>query len=146
MLGSGCGDAGRMRRSIMSWNKDLGTRDFTTIADDAIGGLFALNQGGLPSPVGVVCYFAVDTMDWESTDKSYAEWLTWALDGDLSLFYEGSRWSHWEGETSKISGDEGLLLFPPLHTEQGKDVERSKKSRVPIYEICEYNRQYLAGM
>ena len=135
-----------MRRSIMSWNEDLGTRGFTIIADDAIGGLFALNQGSLLAPLGIICYFAVDTMDWESTDKTYSEWLLWALEGDLSLFYEGIRWSQWEGETSRISGDEGFFLYPPLHTEQGKDVERSKKNRVAIYEICEYNRQYLAGM
>lgn len=143
VLGSGSGAAGKMRRSIMSWNEALGTKDFTIVADDVIGGLFALNRGRLPAPPGVVCYFALDTLNWESTDKNYAEWLQWALNGDLSLFYEGCRWDYWEGETSETSGDEGISLFPPLHTEQGRDLDRSKRTRIPILELCEYNRQSL---
>ncbi len=37
---------------------------FYLIADDAIGGFFALNGGGLGSDAGKVYYLAPDTLEW----------------------------------------------------------------------------------
>src|SRR5688572_19719452 len=63
MLGAG---APQLPRSIASWNKLDAPADqhrlpgALLVADDALGGFFAINGGGLPGPVGHVFYLAPD--------------------------------------------------------------------------------------
>jgi len=84
VLGAGCP---RLPRGIDTWNGLAGgTRKIEgalLVADDAVGGFFALNGDGLPGPAGHVFYHAPDRLAWEDTAKGYSDWLNWLFLGDL---------------------------------------------------------------
>lgn len=62
--------------------------DILLIADDAFGGLFALNGGGLaPLGHGDVCHLPADATQWHSLDVGYSDFVAWCLGGDLALLY-----------------------------------------------------------
>ena len=46
---------------------------FQLLADDAVGGFFAIDGGGLSLEQGKVCYFAPDTLDWEWMEMRYSD-------------------------------------------------------------------------
>src|SRR6187455_2268321 len=45
------------------------------VADDAVGGFFALNGGGIPGAPGHVFYFPPTSLEWEDVAPSYSDWL-----------------------------------------------------------------------
>lgn len=68
VLGSGCQ---KISRSLPAWNRGRSNdekgspRDFWLVADDVIGGFFALNGGAFHGPkTEVFFYFAPDTLGW----------------------------------------------------------------------------------
>ena len=82
ILGSG---SEKLNRDLYAWNKGKtfeNDGDFPThflIADDVIGGYFALNAGGVGEDMGKVYYLAPDTLAWENLDIGYSEFLRWTL-------------------------------------------------------------------
>ncbi|WP_316835071.1 DUF2625 family protein [Pedobacter nutrimenti] len=122
ILGSG---SNKMKRTIASWNKgriDTGSNGkplYYLIADDAIGGLFALNGGGLGTDFGSVYYFAPDNLTWQSLNTSYTGFLEFCFSGDIGKFYQGSRWNSWKADINKLSADEVIVFFPPLWSKEG---------------------------
>lgn len=117
ILGSG---HPRLPRSLPSWNVD---RSFTVsgqqpsfllIADDVVGGFFAVDGGGLGCERGKVCYLPPDTLVWEDTGKSYSDFLVWSFNGDLEMYYETMRWENWREDLKGICGDEAFGFMPPL--------------------------------
>ncbi|MEP9376711.1 DUF2625 family protein [Aquabacter sp. CN5-332] len=90
LLGSGparslraCNDAaGGMRTGALD--------DFLLIADDMLGGLYALNGGRFGREgLGDVFHLAADQLLWSHLEVDYADFASWCLTGDLGLFYEG---------------------------------------------------------
>lgn len=123
ILGSG---HPRLSRSLPSWNAACRTGElripppWVLIADDVLGGLFALNGGRFAPPeVHTVWYFAPDTLEWEDTGKGYADFLRWCLLGDLQRFYTSFRWSNWQAEVRDLSGDSAFRFVPPLSVAGG---------------------------
>ena len=107
MLGAG---SARVARTIAGWNR-LDAEQHRCpgailVADDAVGGFFAANDGGLPGPVGHVFYLAPDTRRWEHLEMSHTDWVYWVFTGDVDSFYESLRWPGWEGETRSLGGDQ----------------------------------------
>ena len=98
ILGSG---HPRLPRSLPDWNKGRTWTEehrvppILLVADDVVGGLFAVNGGGFDGPPGHVHYFAPDRLGWESLESGYSDFLQWTLQGDLEAFYEGQRWPGW---------------------------------------------------
>ena len=71
--------AGEYHAGIADFNKRIGY-DFgkmIIIAIDLVGGLFALNIGGFEDDIGMVWYFAPDTLSWESLGFNYSEFIAW---------------------------------------------------------------------
>ncbi|HTM22822.1 MAG TPA: DUF2625 family protein, partial [Kofleriaceae bacterium] len=68
ILGAG---AGKLPRTIASWNRLDRPRaehrlpGALLVADDAIGGFFAINGGAFDGPLGNLFYLAPDTLRWE---------------------------------------------------------------------------------
>ncbi len=96
ILGSG---TARLPRSLMAWNKGKSFRQdgeqpsFLLIADDVLGGFFALNAGGISEKdLGKVFYLSPDNLQWESTQLGYSDFLQFCFSADLEGFYEGLRW------------------------------------------------------
>ena len=104
------------------------------IANDAAGGYFALNGGGLDGTPGNVFYLPPDTLEWEDCEKGYGDFLHWALVGDLQMYYENLRWQNWREEIRDLSGDNVYTFFPFLCTEEGGDINQVSRKPIAIAE------------
>ncbi|MHB8065670.1 MAG: DUF2625 domain-containing protein [Ruminiclostridium sp.] len=138
-----------IERSLASWNKiDINGKctrldGAMLIADDILGGFFALNGGAFEGKLGDVYYLAPETLKWESLNMSYTNFLNWAITGDLFQFYKTFRWKGWEKEVISIGGDQCMLFYPFLWTEEDS-IENRSKSIVPIEEIWNLSIENLA--
>jgi len=74
ILGSG---HSRLPRSVPGWNAKMESQGFCLVADDVLGGFFALDGGSLGFATGEVAYFAPDTLAWEGTGLQYSGFLSW---------------------------------------------------------------------
>lgn len=107
ILGSG---NKKLPRGFFEWNfgktfEQSGERPFhLLIADDVIGGYFAINGGGLGEKVGLVHYFHPKKQKWESIGLNYSQFLGWALTADLASFYHDLRWDNWQADIEKVGG------------------------------------------
>jgi hypothetical protein len=134
LLGGGC-DA--MRRAIGGYNEALGVAlgRYLIVADDAVGGVFAINSGELGPAAGNVFYFAPDALAWEDTELGHSSFVSWALSGDLDLFYENQRWPGWEREVGALTADEAINMWPALWLEKNLPVARRDRRAVPSEEL-----------
>ncbi|HKY44022.1 MAG TPA: DUF2625 domain-containing protein [Pyrinomonadaceae bacterium] len=137
ILGSG---HSRLPRSLASWNEgrtmfgDGQQPGYLLVADDVLGGFFAINGGALGEEMGSVFYFSPDTADWECLDYSYSEFIFWCLQGNVAGFYESMRWPGWEQEVSTVGGDQGIFIMPFLFT-KGPPIAERHRGVVPISQI-----------
>ncbi len=129
-----------MLRSIASWNNLTADarahrlRGALLVADDVVGGFFALNGGGLRGKLGNMHYLAPETLEWEDMEMEYSEFVRWALLGDLGRFYTSCRWEGWCGETEATDGARALSIYPPLWAKGPAAAERSRRA-IPIAEL-----------
>jgi len=137
ILGSG---SSKFNRTLPDWNKGKSFKEFgekpgfLLIADDAIGGFYLLNDGGLGSDLGKIYYFSPDSLEYEQLDVTYSEFLEFCFNNDLDKFYEGSRWKGWREEVSKIKGDDVFNFYPFLWTNAGSDINKNSRKVISIQE------------
>ena len=130
ILGSG---HPRFPRSMSDWNFERSFSvsgqqpSFLLIADDVVGGFFAIDGGGLGLERGKVCYLAPDTLVWENTEKGYSDFLVWCFKGDLEKYYETMRWHGWREDLKTIQGDEAFGFIPPLCMSDSPIGKRSRE-------------------
>ncbi len=142
ILGSG---NKKTSRNISDWNLGKSITEFGQqapyflVADDVIGGFFAINGGKLGEDLGQMYYFAPDCLEWEALDMGYSDFIWWTLTGDLEQFYEGLRWNNWKEEIEQLENDKGIGFFPFLWTEYN-DVNDLSRKHIPINEI--WNLQF----
>lgn len=129
ILGSG---NERLTRTLPDWNAN--SNGLYLVADDAVGGLFALNGGSLGPDVGTVHYYGQDSLEWQSLKCGYSDFVCWACTGDLGGFYEWIRWPGWERDVSTLHGDRCYFFYPFLSTVEGHGGV-GKRGEVPIAEI-----------
>lgn len=129
LLGSG---HQRLTRSLPQWNE--GRSDgFYLVADDALGGFFALNGGGLGADRGKLYYFAPDSLRWEAMGMEYSQFVAWAMSEKVQKFYESERWVSWREDVATLSGDRCYSFYPPLWTEEGS-AQKSHRGHVQVAE------------
>ena len=137
VLGAG---SAKLARTIAGWNGlpcdagDAYLPGAMFVADDAIGGMFAVNVGALAGPHGNVSYFAPDTLVWEDTGLGYTDWLHWTFTGDLEEFYEGSRWDGWQDEVLSLAGTHAYSIQPSPWIAGPPIAERERRA-VPMREL-----------
>lgn len=137
ILGSG---SDKVNRSLPEWNRGKTFEDYgqpipyLLIADDAIGGIFILNGGGLGSDLGKVYYLAPDNLEYEALDLTYTEFLNFCFNENLDEFYKEYRWTNWEKDVAKLKGDQVFSFFPHLWMKEGKDINKVSKKEMPIEE------------
>ena len=142
ILGSG---HPRFNRTLPEWNKGKSFKEYgetptyLLVADDVMGGFFAINGGAFGKEMGKVYYFAPDNLEWEEVNKTYTEFLLFCFNGDLDKFYEGYRWKGWQKEVAALPGDKVYSFFPYLYTREGKNINNSTKSAVPVEEQFQFN-------
>jgi len=133
----GSGNHPRLMRSLPDWNK--GRSDgFCFIADDAVGGFFAINGGGLGDDLGKLYHLAPDKLEWEACKMTYSQFIMWALGPKLDMFYETHRWPGWQDEVRTLSGDKVIFIYPFLWAKGPPLVERHR-GIVPIEENYDLN-------
>lgn len=137
ILGSGCE---RLPRGMHTWNWDRAAipdgrkPEAVLIADDAVGGFFALDGGRFGEGKGNIFYFAPDTLEWEDMERGYSDFIHWCFTGDLEDYYEGYRWPNWREDVAELSGDQMFQFFPWPFTEGPPLVDRHRAA-IPIEEV-----------
>ena len=138
LLGSG---SERLDRGMFQWNKGKTFEDygqppaFLLVADDILGGLFAINGGAFgQDDLGQIYYLAPDTLSWEPMNCGYSEFVCWTLEGNIDLFYEPYYWKGWQEEVPKLNGNQVFSFFPFLWTKEGQQIEAVSRKVVPIEE------------
>jgi hypothetical protein len=127
VLGSG---HDRLTRTLPGWNE--GRCDgFYLVADDAVGGFFAINGGALGPAFKDIYYFAPDALEWEPLGMGFSAFLQWAFSAKLDQFYDWVRWPGWEADVAKLHGDRCFFFCPPLFTEESQG-GRARPSGVPV--------------
>ena len=138
LLGSG---GERLDRGMFQWNKGKTFENYgeppayLLVADDILGGLFAINGGAFGQEgLGQMYYLAPDTLSWEPMNCGYSEFVSWTLGGDIHMFYEPFYWDGWQEEVSKLNGNQVFSFFPFLWTKEGQQIEAVSRKVVPIEE------------
>lgn len=123
LIGSG---SEKLPRGLFEWNfgktfESAGERPlYLLVADDAIGGYFAVNGGGLGDKIGMIYYYSPKKHAWESIGLNYSQFLGWALTADLTGFYHGLRWKSWQQDIANLNGSQ--VIHP--ETKQTQPIER----------------------
>ena len=137
ILGSGSSE---MERDLMGWNKGK-QKGFLLVADDILGGFYAINAGAFgQESVGKIFYFAPESLHWQTTNKTYSEFIFFCFSGKLADYYHGLRWKGWEQEVQNLNGNQGIACYPFLFTKEGKEVAKNKHSVVPITELWTFGQ------
>ena len=139
LLGSG---HPKLPRNIVDWNAGRSS-GYLLVADDAIGGFFAINGGALGPDQGSMHYWAPDTLNWESLGLGYTDFLCWALSDRLNVFYESLRWPGWEVDTQQLGGDQCFNFYPFLWSEQGS-VKSSSRKAINVAEQFTFNVEFVS--
>ena len=135
----------KLNRTVPDWNKGKSFKEFgeqpkfLLIADDAIGGYFAINGGEFGSDMGKIYYLSPDNLEWEPLDLTYSDFLDFCFNGHLDDFYSNLRWANWRDEVSKLDGNKVYNFFPSLWTKEGKDVNKSSRKLIPVEEQYQFN-------
>lgn len=142
ILGSG---SFQLPRGLMDWNfsksfKESGEKpQYLLVADDVIGGYFALNGGSLGENLGKIYYFSPKDLVWHNLNFTYTEFLAWALNGDLDAFYQGLFWQNWQEEVKQLDGNQVFVFTPDLNEEKVMAMDQRQKREVNIethYNAC----------
>lgn len=142
ILGSG---SPRLNRSVPEWNKgktiqEYGDKpDYLLVADDAVGGFFAINYGAFGADLKNVYYLAPNSLKWESLGTGYSEFIRFCFDSDLSEFYKGLRWSTWSQFIANLDGSKSYSFRPYLWSKEGTDIEKCTRKLVTTEELFKFN-------
>lgn len=122
LLGSGRpSEAGDGARSLTRWNEEAGAFDagagtaptFLLVADDILGGFFALNGGRFgPDGLGQVFYLPPDGLDWEPLERGHTDFVHGCFFGDTSAFYADLSGLCGWGERPLPGFDQAYSFYP----------------------------------
>ena len=129
----GSGDA-KLSRSLHEWNSPRTDGAFYLVGDDLAGGFFAINGGAFGDDLGSVYYWPPDSLEWESLERGFTDFVAMFLTHTLEKYYTDLRWSTWREDARNSSSDQCFAFYPFLWTKEGS-VERSHRSVVPISEM-----------
>jgi len=142
ILGSG---SGKMKRSLDEWNKGKTFSEYgepapyLLVADDVIGGFYAINGGFFGKDMGSIYYFAPDMAQWIPMEMGYSQFLLFCFETDMDEFYPNLRWKGWQQEVVVLSPDYAYSFYPYLWSREGKEIEEVSRKDVPIGELYDFN-------
>ncbi|WP_174238686.1 DUF2625 domain-containing protein [Pedobacter sp. L105] len=142
ILGSG---STRLNRSVSEWNKGKSIQEygdkplFLLVADDAVGGFFAINYGAFGKDIKNIYYLAPNSLNWEPLGFGYGEFILFCFDSDLSSFYKGLRWSTWNQFIANLDGSKSYSFRPYLWTAEGADIDKCTRKLVSTEELFKFD-------
>jgi hypothetical protein len=144
ILGSG---HPKLNRTVPAWNKgktfaNYGDKpSYLLVADDAVGGFFAINGGGFGKDLGQVYYLSPDRLVWEALNLSYTDFLNFCFSGELDKFYGALRWTNWRKDVARLNGNSVYNFSPFLWSKEGKDINRNKRRKIPVEKQFDFNME-----
>ena len=132
-------------RSLRDHNHAAGALDdgYVLVADDVLGGFFAMNHGGFAGPDGAIHYLPPDKLDWADLGADYGDFLHWCFSGDLAGFYAELGWSRWLTEDLP-DWDETWAFDPLPWTQGGADLAALSRQTVPVDAVWRAKREFMA--
>ncbi len=119
-------------RTLPGWNEGR-AHGFLLVADDAVGGFYALNGGAFGDDPGAVYYWPPDQLEWEPLGIGFSDFFCWCLSDATAELYDGYRWQGWQEEVRSLAGDRCYAFYPFLWTHEGS-IETSDRREVPVAE------------
>lgn len=113
------------------------------VAYDVLGGVFALDGGALGPGDGSVHHFSVDSLRWEDLGLGHTAFVRAMLEGAGADFSDALRWPGWEAEVRQLAPAQGLDLYPPPFTAEGKDLSTVSRRPVPFPELLALHNEVL---
>ncbi len=113
VLGAGCM---QLARTIAGWNNlpcdpgDAYLPGAMFVADDVLGGMYAIDVGALGGVRGNVSYFAPGALAWRDTGRGYGDWLRHIICDPDDVYIE--RWDDWEADVRTLPGTHAYMLDP----------------------------------
>lgn len=145
LYGGGSGQLPSIAEASGLCGSQPGATGALVIGHDVLGGQFAIDGGALGVEPGEVCYFGPDTLTWDGLGGGYSAFLAAVLGGGLDVVFDSLRWPGWQEEVAALTPDQGILLYPPPSTVEGKDVSKVTRSVVPIGQLLGGNAMPEAG-
>lgn len=142
ILGSG---NERLTRTVPGWNKNKTLENFgdepgfLLVADDAVGGFFAINYGTLGKDIKNMYYLAPNSLNWEPLGAGYGEFLLFCFNSDLSKFYKNLRWATWNDFISKLDGNKVYSFRPYLWAKDRKPIDECSRKLVDVEAMYKFN-------
>jgi len=131
IIGSG---SSKLNRNVPGWNKGKTSTTnkvpytFMLVADDVLGGLYAVKSEGSKSPDScTVYYYGPNSLKWKPTGFMYRTFISYCFSGNLKRFYDDFRWSGWEQEVAQMDGNQVISCFPLLWTRNALEQKSNRK-------------------
>lgn len=131
LLGSG---HTKLPRGLHEWNAPRTDGAFYLVGDDLSGGFFAINGGAFGDDLGSVYYWPPDSLEWQSLETGFTDFVASFLTPTFEDFYKDLRWPTWREDAQNVSGDQCFAFFPFLWTKEGS-IEGSHRSAVPMSQM-----------
>jgi len=139
------GQGNEMRNGVLHYNTlfhdDSYLDGMLIIANDIVGGIYALNISRFEIEKNMIWYFAPDTLEWENLGMTYSQFLAWTAQGDMDEFYEAMRWDSWRDDCGQVEWNNGCLVYPFLWAAECNKNTAQKKI-VPFDELMKLNFEY----
>jgi hypothetical protein len=131
----------KLPRTLPGWNQARSS-GFYLVADDAVGGFFAINGGAFGEALKNMYYWPPDSLDWEPMKIGFTDFLVWAFSERFAQFYETLRWPSWREDIAGLSGDSCFSFYPFLWTKEGS-LTTSQRAKVPVQEAFDLKVELL---
>jgi hypothetical protein len=131
----------QLSRDLVGWN-EARAHGFYLVADDAVGGFFALNGGAFGPDLHHAYYWPPDSLRWQALGLGYGDLLRWALSSRMPKYYASLRWPGWDADLVALSSDRCFGFVPFLWTE-GASAARSERRAIPVAEAFDLKLEIL---
>lgn len=126
LLGSGASRSLLRTAEVAGCPLDGNYPDVIVVADDVLGGLFALNGGRFGTGgVGQVFHLAADDTAWVSLGVGYTNFVSWCLTGELRQLYGSLADLNEFDARPRPAFDATYSFYPFLWTQEAKQAQPS---------------------
>ena len=138
------GQGSESRKGVLYYNtlvNDSCLEGMFIVANDVVGGIYAINISRFQIEKSMIWYFAPDTLEWESLGMKYSDFIAWVVQGNINEFYEFMRWDNWRSDCKKVELNTCYLIYPFLWAKEC-DINSATKKIVLFDELMNLNFDY----